>query len=285
MAGMKHALWTIVVGLAGILAAAGVAAAQNGAIEFVARATPTDGLQEPVRGFPIFLLRKSYEEIAKEAEATQPLPDKNAFIDKLDVSSKLKAWMKKNHTLSLSGEDFIHKLHPADILDIPEFRKAYMDRNAGDESVDFPKPKFKPSDQLKDPEKYKKLSAQYDLAIRHYIEQNPQSMDGIDLNLTDINPEPKWNLLLGKRVPAVRRLTLDLAQSKYLVGRTETDLQGQGFLRGISPGSYWISSLNVSADVGDARLRWDVPITVQPGQTEYVELSNVNALPPKHAAP
>lgn len=285
MAGMKRSFRTIAICLAAALAAAGVAAAQNGAIEFAARATPTGGLEEPVRGFPFFLLSKSYQKIAKEAEATEPMPDKNAFIDKLDVSAKLKAWMKKNHTLSLSGEDFIHKLHPADILDIPEFRKAYMDRNAGDESVDFPKPKFKPSDEVKDPEKYKKLSAEYDLAIRHYIEQNPQSMDGIDLNLTDINPEPKWDLRLGKRVPAVRRLTLDLAQSKYLVGRAETDLQGQGFLRGIPPGNYWISTLNVSADVGDARLRWDVPVTVQPGQTEYIALSNVNALPPEHTVP
>ena len=37
--------------------------------------------------------------------------------------------MKKNNSVTLSGEDFIHKLHADDILDIPEFYKAYMDRN------------------------------------------------------------------------------------------------------------------------------------------------------------
>ena len=83
---------------------------QNGSVDFVARATPSGGLDEPVRGFPFYLLSKSFEEISKEAEATYPKPDMDAFIDKLEVSNELKAWMKKNHMVQLSGEDFIHKL-------------------------------------------------------------------------------------------------------------------------------------------------------------------------------
>jgi hypothetical protein len=118
--------------------------------------------------------------------------------------------------------------------------------------------------------------------IRHYIEQHPQSVDGIDLNLAEIDPGPKWNALLGKRTPEIRRRALNLAQSKYLVARTESNLQGQGFLRDVPPGKYWISTLDVAVDVGDARPRWDVPVTVQPGQTEYVALSNVNSVQPSH---
>jgi hypothetical protein len=91
--------------------------------------------------------------------------------------------------------------------------------------------------------------------------------------------------LLGRRTPEIHRRALDLAQSKYLVARTESNLQGQGFLRDVPPGNYWISTLDVAADVGDARPRWDVPVTVQPGQTQYVALTNVNSVQPSRTRP
>ena len=261
------------------------ASPQNGSIEFVAQATPTDGLQEPVRGFPIFLLSKSYEGICKEVSATTPPPDMDGFINKLDVSKELKAWMKKNHWVTLSGEDFIHKLKVPDVMDVPEFYKAYRERNAGDEASNFPDPKFKASDQQKHPEKYARLQKEYADAIRAFMEAHPESIDGIDGNLTDVDPSSKWNEIVGKHDTMVRQRGLNLAESRYLVARTETDLQGQGFLRGVPPGTYWLSSLNVAAEVGDAHPKWDVPVTVQPGKTEYVALSNANALPPSFVAP
>jgi hypothetical protein len=272
---------------AGMVAATPRAAAQTGSIEFVARVTPSGGIEEPVRGFPFYLLSKSFEEIAKEANATDPKPDMDAFIKKLDstYSPELKAWMTKSQCVSFAGEDFIKKLTPTDVLEVPEFRKAYMDRNAGDQSADFPKPKVKPADQAKHPEKFDKLSAEYVETVKHYIEQHPQSVDGIDLNLAEIDPGPKWDDLLGKRVPEIHRRMLDLAQSKYLVARTETDLQGQGFLRGIPAGTYWISTLDVVANVGDVRPRWDVPVAIKTGETKYVALSNGNSVQPVHPSP
>lgn len=273
--------------ICGALSLAANALAQAGSIEFVARAAPSGGLEEPVRGFPFFLLSKSFEEIGKEANATDPKPDMDVFIAKLDAtySPELKAWMKKNQWVSLAGDDFIHMLTPTDVLGVPEFRKAYMERNAGDQSADFPKPKVKPSDQVKNPEKFDKLSADYIELVRRYIEQHPMSVDGIDLNLADIDPGPKWQALEGKRMPEIRRRAVNLAQSKYFVARTETNLQGQGFLHGIPPGTYWISTLDVAADIGDARPVWDVPITVRPGETAYIALSNVNAVQTSHATP
>jgi hypothetical protein len=285
MSGMKRTHGAAIFLLAAAMAFAPRVAAQAGSVEFVARAIPSGGLEEPVRGFPFYLLSKSFEGISQEADAAFPEPDMDAFIDKLDVSTELKTWMKKNHRISLSGEDFIHKVKVADVMDVPEFHKAYMDRNAGDQSTPFPKPKFKPSDKVKDPAKYEKLLAEYNDAVRKFIEQNPQSVDGIDLNLEDIDPGPKWNELAAKRLPEIHRLALNLAQSQYLVARAETDLQGQGFLHGVPPGTYWLSTLDVAADVGDERLRWDVPVTVRPGQTAYVSLSNATALPPSQAAP
>lgn len=284
MSSMKTAIClTLTLLAAMIVTAAPGAVAQDGSIEFVARATPSGGLEEPVRGFPFYLLRKSFEDIKSEADAAVPRPEMDAFIDKLEVSNELKSWMKKNHSVALSGTDFIRKLHTADVMDVPEFYKAYLERNSGDQSVDFPTPKFKASDKVKDPAKYEKLSAAYTEAIRHHIDQNPQSMDGIDLGLTEIDPSPKWNALEAKRIPEIRRRVLELAQSKYLVARTETNIQGQGFLRGIPPGNYWLSTLDVAADVGDARQRWDAPVVVRPGDTTYTALSNVNAVQPSPA--
>ena len=285
MIGMKTVVRAAIFLLAGIVGIASYAAGQDGSIEFLVHATPTGGLEEPVRGFPFFLLSKSFGDINTEAEAAFPKPDMNAFIDKLGVSKELKAWMKKNHWVALSGEDFIHKLNVEDVMGVPEFYNAYLQRNADYQVPNFPKPKFKPEDKVKDPAKYAKLSAAYREAIRRYMEQNPESMDGIDLNLSDIDPSQKWNALETRRPPEVHHRVLELAQSKYLVARSETNLQGQGSLRNIPPGKYWLSTLDVAADVGDARPRWDVPVTVQPGEATHISLSNVNAVQPPVASP
>jgi hypothetical protein len=285
MAAMKRAIRVLVCLCAGIFAIPALALGQSGAIQFVANGTPSGGLQEPVRGFPFFLLSKSFEQIQRDAKASDPEPDMDAFIAKLDVSPELKAWMKKNHRVSLSGQDFIHKLTPKDVLDVPEFRRAYMERNAGDQSVNFPKPKFKASDEQKNPAKFKKLSDEYRQTLLHYIAIYPQTLDGIDLSLTDVDPGPQWNMLLARRIPEIRRRALDLAESKYLVARTQTNLQGEASLEDIPPGKYWISTLDVAAEVGDTHLKWDVPVTVLPGRTESVSLSNVNAVQPSPFSP
>ncbi|MGC2422445.1 MAG: hypothetical protein WA405_12450 [Candidatus Acidiferrales bacterium] len=282
---MKRAIGFAVVLVAAVIAAVAVAAtlpaaAQNGSIEFAARATPSSGVEEPVRGFPFYLLNRSFEDIQQQANAAYPKPNMDAFIDTLDVSPELKAWMKKNHCVSFKGEDFIHKLHPADVMAVPEFYQAYLERNSGDQSVNFPKPKFKASDKTKDPAKYEKLSAEYREQVRHFMEANTDTIDGIDLGLAAVDPSEKWQALGAKRTPQIERLTLEMAQSKYRVARTETNLQGEGFLAGIPPGNYWLSTLDVAATVGDVRLRWDVPVTVRPGETARIALENVNAIAP-----
>jgi len=253
---------------------------ESGAVDFVARATPSGGLEEPVRGFPFYLLTKSFDEISEEVEAAYPKPDMDAFIDKLDVSAEMKAWMKKNHWIQLSGEDFIHKLKPADVMGVPEFYDAYVTRNSGDQTGNFPKAKYKATDKKKDPAKYDKLKAEYTEAVRRYIEQFPETIDGIDLELATIDPSRKWSDLEAKRTPEIRRRALDLAESKYFVARAETNLQGEASLRGVPPGTYWLSTLDVSANVGDVRPRWDASLTVRPGQDVHVVLSNVNAVEP-----
>lgn len=258
---------------------------QSGSVEFSARATPSAGLEEPVRGFPFFLLSKSFRDITKEVEAAYPAPDMNAFIDKLEVSKELKAWMRKNHWVQLSGEDFIDKLKPPDVMGVPEFYEAYVTRMSGDGTVNFPKPKYKPADRAKDPVKYEKLKAEYIEAVRRFLEQAPDTVEGLDLELDKVDPGAKWNAIEAKRPPEVRRRVLELAQSKYFVASTQTNLDGEGYISRIPPGNYWLSTLDVAADVGDVRPRWDLSLPVHAGEQTRVALSNANALPPSVSTP
>jgi hypothetical protein len=285
MDAMKRRTLSVLLLAIGASLASARASGQGGTIDFVIRVTPSSGIEEPVRGFPLYLLSKSFQEITLDAEAAVPKPDMDKFIDKQEGSKELKAWMKKNQMVSLSGEEFIHALKPEDVMAVPEFYKAYMDRNADDQSAIFPKPKYKASDKTKDPAKYEKLDQQYQEAILHFMQERPETIDGIDLGLQDVNPGPKWQDLEGKRVPEVKRLTLDWAEGKYLVARSQTDLEGQGAFRGIAPGIYWLSSLDVPADVGDVRAKWDVAVAVAAGRTTSATLSNVNAVPLPHPAP
>jgi hypothetical protein len=276
---------TILVLLVAMISGAPRAGAQDGSVEFVARATPSSGVEEPIRGFPFFLLSKSFEEIQKEVATTYPKPDMDAFIDTmLGASKELRAWMKKNHWVQLDGEDFVKKLEPEDVLNVPEFFDAYVQRMSGDQTVTFPEPKYKMVQLKKDPDKYNRLKAEYREDVKQFLIKNPKSKDGMDLNLEDIDPFNRWTQVQAKSLPNIQRRMQELAQSKYLVARTQTDLEGQGTLRRIPPGTYWLSSLQVAAAVGDTQLRWDTPVSVRPGQPTYITLSNVNAVQPSQTS-
>jgi hypothetical protein len=269
---------SLLVVIAGVLGEAPRAAAQTGAVQFVARVTPSGGEDEPVRNLPFYLLSKSYADIQKEAEAAAPVPSRDKFIDSLDVSKELKAWMKTNHRVKLTGEDFTKMLKADDIMNVPEFFSAYVERMVGDRTAGFPTPKYKLEDRAKDPAKYDRLVTQYHDAIRTFIIADPDSKDSLDLSLEEVNPGHKWDMLKAANLADLERQTADLARGKYLVARAETDMEGQGALRGIPPGNYWLGTLNIEAVAGDARERWDVPVTVRAGQPSYVSLTNINAV-------
>jgi hypothetical protein len=270
--------------IAGVIGKAPRAAAQTGTVQFVARVTPSAGEDEPVRTLPFYLLSKSYADIQKEAETASPAPNQDRFIDSLDVSKELKAWMKTNHRVNLAGEDFTKMVKADDIMNVPEFFTSYTERNVGDRTEGFPTPKYKLADRAKDPAKYDRLVTQYHDAIRAFVIADPDSKDSLDLGLEEINPGHKWDMVKAKNLAELARETADLARGKYLVARAETDMQGQGALRGIAPGNYWLGTLNIEAVAGDARERWDVPVTVRAGQPSYVTLTNINAVKSPHSA-
>jgi hypothetical protein len=261
-----------------------IAAQSTGGIEFTARVAPTDGRPEPVRQLTFFLLRKSLEDVRQEALRLEPAPELDNFVDRLAASPELKAWMKKNHAVQLAGTDFAKSLTADDIVNVPEFFDAYMSGNKGFQGTGFPKPKFKEKDRTSNPEKYNQQKKEYKEAIRKFIGAVPETVQGIDAGLTNINPSVKWEQLLDGQRQRLEKRTLEIAQTRYLVAQTDTNLNGQGWFGGLAPGSYWISMLGMQAVSGDVRLRWDFRVTVRPGETTQVELTNFNAAKPYSTA-
>jgi len=255
-----------------------IAAQTAGRIEFIARVAPAGGQPEPVRQMTFYLLRKSLDDIRSEASQTAPAADLAKFIDGLSVSPELKAWMTKHHSVQLSGQEFTKNLAPGDIVEVPEFFKAYMTHNEAYKGLGFPEPKFKEKDLKNNPEKYNAAKLEYEATLTKYIAAAQDSTKGIELELLDVNPYAKWEIVEAKQRQQVDARAFRLAQERYLVAHTDTDLDGHGTFTSVAPGNYWIGLIGTEAISGDVRLHWDYPVTVRPAETARVELSNLNAV-------
>jgi hypothetical protein len=249
----------------------------SGAIDLTARITPTAARPEPVRQFTFYVLTRSYTDVATDVGAQNVLPPRDEFIEMLKVSKELKAWLKAHDVLDLTTPELDKVITADDIITVPEFLLAYQHSNSGGVTNGIPKPKYKEADKTDHPDRYKKEYQDYLDALKKFIKNNPSTVSGIELELTAINPQNKWAKIGNDRARTVERLAPDVAQTKYLVGKVDTDLDGHAVLNGLPPGKYWISSLNLDADAGDVRLRWDVPVIITAGRTTRVELTNLNA--------
>jgi len=257
-----------------------VAPAQSdkGAIELNARITPTAARPEPVRQFTFYLLTRSYEDVVRDIGAQNVLPPRNDFIDTLKITDQLKTWLKAHDILDLTMPGLDKAVTPDDIISVPEFLLAYQHSNSGGVTNGIPKPKYKDADKIDHPDRYKKDYQDYINALKHFIQAHPETVSGMELELTAINPQTKWARIESDKRNAIQRKAPDVAQTKYLVAKVDTDLEGHAALSGLPPGNFWISTLNLDADAGDARLRWDVPVTIEPGHTTRVDLTNLNAI-------
>jgi hypothetical protein len=252
-------------------------AADTGTLQLSARITPTAARPEPVRQFTFYILSKSYAEVAQEVEAGDAVPPRDQFIDDLKVSPELKEWLKSHEILDLTMPGLDKALTADDVLHVPEFLLAYQRSNSGGVTSGIPKPKYNDADKEDHPEKYDKQKKEYYAALRKFIRSRPETMSGMELELDGVNPQRKWAKIESDHKKHVQHLAPDVAQTKYLVAKADTDLEGRAGVSGLPAGSYWVSSLNLDADAGDTRVRWDVPVAIQPGQTTRVELTNLNA--------
>jgi hypothetical protein len=255
------------------------ARAQNssGMLDITARITPTAARPEPVRQFTLYILTKSYADIAKEVEGGDVMLGRDEFIESLKVSNELKEWLKSHETLDLTIPELDKMLKADDIIHTPEFLAAYQRSNGGGVTNGLPRPKYKDADKTDHPEKYEKEQQDYFLALKKFIEKNPGTISGVEMELDGVNPQRKWALLQSNHKKRIQKLAPEVAQTKYLAAKVDTDLDGHASIRNMSPGKYWISSLSFDANAGDARVRWDVPITIEAGQTFRIELTNLNS--------
>ena len=267
--------------LAVLLIAALPADPQNatGSIELVVRATPSGGRPEKVMGQPFHLLRASLQAIEAQARAAVGEPDRAAFIDTLDLSAALKDWMKRTGRLDLRGGEFTQGLTPDEIMGVPEFLTAYQERNLAFVGMGFPKRKAKPKDRMKNPKKWEASEKRYLEEVRAYLELHPESKQGLDEHLTHIDAHARWRAVEHQHARRVRQHVVRLVEGRYLLARTETDLEGRARFDNIPPGEYWITNLWNEVRAGDVHLNWDLRVEVATGRTAYIELSNANALP------
>jgi len=279
MTHMRHLLRSFVaLGAFALLAASLTAQGRTGAIDIAARITPTGAARpEPVRQFAFFVLTKSYADIIKEVEGQDVLPTLEQFIDKLTCSLELKTWLKAHHVVDLTSPDLDQLLTADDIMKVPEFFAAYERSNSGGVTLGLPKPKYREADKTANPEKYQKQKEEFLAETKKFMETHPSTVQGIELELSGVNPKLAWDQLQVAHQRKVVQLTPDTAQVKYLAGKAETDLDGHALIPGLPAGNYWVSTLGMDAASGDRHLIWDVPVTVLAGQTTHVELSNLNA--------
>lgn len=255
------------------------ASAQSGTatLEFTVQAAPSGGRPEKVMRQTFYLLRQNLADIEKAARAETPPPDLGSFVEELNISPELKAWMKRHQTVKLQGEAFLKQVEVDDMMNVPEFRQAYVTRNQIMVGLGFPQRKAKPTDREKNPERWEKSEKRYWEEIRNYFILHPESKQGMDDHLIDITAAPEWRARSARYEEQVRQTILQLARTRYLAAQAETDYNGFVRLSGLPPGRYWLTNLWDEVRAGDVHLRWELPLELRPGQTLYLELNNANA--------
>jgi len=256
-----------------------------GSLELSARISPTAARPEPVRQFTFYVLTKSYSEIVKEVEAQNETPPREKFVESLKLSPELKEWLKAHDILDLTMPELDRLVTPDDIIHVPEFLLAYQRSNSGGVTAGIPKPKYADADKTAHPERYNKQLQEYYVALKKFIQTNPSTVSGIEMELTAVNPQEKWSQIQSEHRRRVLRLAPEFAQTKYLAAKADTDLDGHASVSGLAPGEYWLSTLNLDANAGDTRLGWDAPIAIRAGQTTRIELTNLNAVDRHASAP
>lgn len=249
----------------------------NGTLDLTARVTPTAAKPEPVRDFTFYVLTKSYDDIVKEIDERDGPPAREKFIEDLKISPELRAWLHKHDVIDLTLPGVDKLFTPDDVLHVPEFLLAYQRSNSGGVTNGIPTPKYKEADKTENPARYEKQHQEYLSSLKKFITARPETMAGMELELDGVNPARKWAELQNTHRRRVQQMAPAEAQTKYLAAKADTDLAGHASIGGLTPGSYWISTLALTASAGDARLRWDVPVKIAAGQTLRIELTNLNA--------
>jgi hypothetical protein len=259
-------------------AAACTRAQSSGSLDISAQVTPTAAKPEPVRSFTFYVLTKSYGDIVKELTQTDAPPSREKFIDDLKISPEMREWLHKHDVMDLTMPGVDKLFTPDDVLHVPEFLLAYQRSNSGGVTNGVPVPKYRELDKTENPTRYEKQHQEYLSALKKFVTSRPETMSGMELELDGINPARKWAEAQNAQRRRIQQKAPAEAQSRYLATKVDTDLDGRAHIDGLPAGSYWLSSLDLTAAAGDVHLQWDVPVRISSGQTLRIELTNLNAI-------
>src|SRR6202165_2561880 len=190
-----------------------------GSLDFAARITPTAARPEPVRQFTFYVLTKSYVEIVKEVEGENGVLSRDKFIEGLKLSPELKEWLKAHEVFDLTMPGLDRLVTPDEIIHVPEFLLAYQRSNSGGVTNGIPKPKYAEADKTERPERYQRQMQEYLVALKKFIQNRPETINGIELQLEGVNPERKWSRIQADHKKRVGHLAPEVAQTKYLVAK------------------------------------------------------------------
>jgi len=249
----------------------------SGALDLSAQVTPTAAKAEPVRAFTFYLLTNSYGDIVRELGERDGPPSRDKFIDNLKISPEMREWLHKHDVMDLMLPGVDKLLTPEDVLHVPEFLLAYQRSNSGGVTNGIPVPKYHETEKTENPAHYEKQKQEYLTALKRFLTSHPETMSGMELELEGVNPARKWAEAQNAQIRRIQQLAPAEAQTRYLAIKVDTDLDGRAHVDGLAPGTYWISSLGLTAAAGDVSLRWDVPVEIAAGRTQRIELTNLNA--------
>jgi hypothetical protein len=242
------------------------------------RATPSGGRAEKVMRLRFYLLREKLSVIEELAQQEAGPPSLEPFAEGLEVTDGLKEWIKRTGVTDLRGEHFRRTLTNDDIMEVDEFRGAYISANLSMLGLGFPRPKVKLSDRKKNPEKWEKNHKKYLDEVRAYVELHPESKQQIDEHLLEFNPGAEWLKLEQRHQQQVRQVTERLIHSRFLAAEAETDLEGVVRFH-VPTGRYYLTNLWNEARAGDVILRWELPLELPQAENYFITLNNANALP------
>src|SRR5437899_10713489 len=155
--------------------------------------------------------------------------------------------MKQRSVIDLTAPDVDKLITPDDVMNIPEFFAGYERSNSGGVTNGLPMPKYKEADAEANPAKYFKLKQEYMSATKKFVESHPSTISGMETELGAVNPKYKWDKAFEEHNQKVAQLAADLAQTKCLAAKGDTDLEGHLIIRGLPSGDHGRSSPGLNA--------------------------------------
>jgi len=245
----------------------------------------------PVARTDFFLLPASLEAISIEAAPAGGIKVNQRFDEWVDelpaVSREFRAWLKTHHTVAflaaLSDEVALD-----DLVSIPEFiewlkepRLPLWRLRSGISAYEAISkvPKYPKEDR--DPKKQTERIQKFRLAIQKVMltddGKKAQWLSDMLFAIADRHKDDlNYNLVMRDRLRKALSLGATVAPT-FAKAQTKTSLAGEAQIAGLKPGTYWISNLRPSR-LGTSTILWDLKVTLEPGKTLEVELSNDNAL-------